>query len=465
MGMNQRLMRPRRSGNARPAITVPGAQTVDWNVTDVTPKNALNLDGSVSVADADGDELEVTLAVTHGTMTIGRRTSYDNANDIWLISVPETLGAFSVTIDGFDANLNATTDTDTTFRDAMNVNCSSFFPANSAYDIGTFMTRSGGIATYQMTFDTADGLEEADLVLTATHPGVTFDTGDGTADATIVMSGTPTNVSGIMRVFDYTPEDDYAGADTLTVDAEDEHGATAVQKTVAITVEDTASALSPLVLLTPDPAYTYIDNGVTPSAADDPIQRWTNRGSLGGFYQQTSAGSRPTLKLINGAYVARGGGAHFLSSSGIDLTGVTGATMALLMKKPTSDDNGGYGAFSTNTGGTLSNFSGNANLYDTFGSTSRRNVLGPDWTSWTRYVVTTKAGEWTSRLNGVQALTDATNTVSFPGTTYLLSGLTTGSGDYLTGDIAFFGIFPELTAGEILQLEDYLALIQADLEA
>jgi hypothetical protein len=71
----------------------------------------------------------------------------------------------------------------------------------------------------------------------------------------------------------YTPEDDYAGSDTITVDAEDENGGVATQKTVAIAVTPSLHGLELLLPLTADvndtsgKANNLTNNGVTFAAS------------------------------------------------------------------------------------------------------------------------------------------------------------------------------------------------------
>lgn len=123
--------------NTQPIITVPGAQSVDSHET-------LTFEGAtlISIADAEDHEQTVTLAVSHGTLTLSQTT------------------------------------------------------------------------------------------------GLSFDAGDGTADATMTFTGSLTNVNAALDGLIYDPTNSYGGADTLTVDSTDALGVAAVQKTVAITVDN-----------------------------------------------------------------------------------------------------------------------------------------------------------------------------------------------------------------------------------
>ncbi len=215
-------------------------------------------------------------------------------------------------------------------------------------------------------------------------------------------------------------------------------------------------SLSPLIWLTADPAYCFTDDGVTPALLTEPIKRWVNRGSLGGFFTQATLGNRPTLQFVNGKYVVRTLG-QTMTSSGIDMSAVTGATLSFLTKKNTgiNNDEGGYAYFGTGTN-TLTNYS-DTNLYDTFGSTARKTVLspGPNWEQWSRYIVTTKANEWTARFNGSEIFTTATNTVGWQATITLFSGNVAS----FNADTRELIVYPALAASQIAQVEAYLTRI------
>src|SRR5690348_14512307 len=62
---------------------------------------------------------------------------------------------------------------------------------------------------------------------------------------------------------------------------------------------------SPLIWLTPDPAFCFTDDGVTRAGNGDSIKQWNNRGSLGGFFTQATAGLRPTMVLVGGKWFVR----------------------------------------------------------------------------------------------------------------------------------------------------------------
>ena len=116
--------------NSAPVITVPGAQSVSWNVTGATPKNVLNLDNTVSFADANNDALEATLAVSQGTLTLGRETKTDDGSNIThVIRVPQTVTLWSITIGVNVAEFNAATDDTAALRAELIASLFGYLPA------------------------------------------------------------------------------------------------------------------------------------------------------------------------------------------------------------------------------------------------------------------------------------------------------------------------------------------------
>ncbi len=95
-------------------------------------------------------------------------------------------------------------------------------------------------------------------------------------------------------------------------------------------------------------------------------------------------------------------------------------------------------------------------IYDGWGSTVRKATVNPtpSLASPFLYSVTSKAGGWTSRLNGVQIYTTATNTVGWVSTKKLWSG---GGSSHLIGKIAEAIMFKaELSASDRALVVAYL---------
>lgn len=215
--------------------------------------------------------------------------------------------------------------------------------------------------------------------------------------------------------------------------------------------------LSPFVLVKPSPSTAFTDDGVTQAAATQQIKRLTNSGSLGQYWSQATGAYRPTLQLVNGVYVVRGNGSQYFSDAQVDTTGLTGAVLALLAKKTTSNDDTGLHYFGA---GNVSwhNFAANGNLYDSFGSTVRKSPgAGPDWTAWTSLVIKSTSSEWTVFYDGSQVYTTGSNTVGFGATTEILSN---GGGNFATADIALLGLFPDSV--NMTTLHTQMAALAAD---
>lgn len=455
------------AGAIAPVITVPGAQTVEWNVTGVTPKNVLEFSGGTSITISGGGTLTLTVEADHGHLYAVPPHEQSISSDNWTAGTPHTWELKFATANteriALALELTAgwtvlvTVPSDATGAEIATA-LSGIIPL-----AGTPVVSTDGSDTV-WTLEVDESLVPDNGDRHFEHATISVATSaDGKE---LVAVGTSAQLTALLNSnwLRYQPVDDYLGADTLTVNANDGNGGTD-EEDVAITVEFDPLDLAPLVLM----GETYSDNGTTPSVADGPVQDWDNAGSLGGSYRQASAGSRPTHKVVNGVKVVRGGGAHCLVSNSVDFTGVTGAVVVLLMKKTASDDGGGYGYFNDETaaGSTHTNWL-DGTVIDGFGSTTRNTFTGTNWALWTRYIAKSVSGEWTARIDGAEAFTTGTNTVAFPSTTVLFSGthVEPVAAGFLDGDIAFFGIFPgTLTSNEILKLEAYLATIQADLEA
>ena len=97
------------------------------------------------------------------------------------------------------------------------------------------------------------------------------------------------------------------------------------------------------------------------------------------------------------------------------------------------------------------------NVYDNFGTTARKSTGNPSQalTSFHVYNVLSKSGEWTSRINGTQHYTTATNTFGIGGSVTPRIG--SGIADFFTGHIACLILVDrELTSGERGDMLAYL---------
>jgi hypothetical protein len=98
-------------------------------------------------------------------------------------------------------------------------------------------------------------------------------------------------------------------------------------------------------------------------------------------------------------------------------------------------------------------------IYDSFGTTTRQTTGKPaqDLSAYHLYNVVSRAGEWTSRINGVLHYTTATNTFTLPAGAELGASVNYYGG-YFNGDVAEIIIYDHaLTSAERERVQWYLA--------
>ncbi len=171
---------------------------------------------------------------------------------------------------------------------------------------------------------------------------------------------------------------------------------------------------------------------------------------------------RPTLKTgitPTGKAVYRfNGSANFLRSG--SLSALTKGTAFIVVKIAADPPPGGLSGGLWGLGGDTDNswytFSGDGGIYDFFGSTVRKTTGNPTLdlsTAFRVYVAKSVAGEWTSRIDGTQHYTTASNAVSFPVTGYVGAS----GGQWMDGDVADFVLFADdLSTARIQQMEAWL---------
>jgi len=154
------------------------------------------------------------------------------------------------------------------------------------------------------------------------------------------------------------------------------------------------------------------------------------------------------------------------------LTGITGGVSAFIVTKVTNDpaldntDPAENGIWQIHNGG--GSFPANhysytdGAIYDSFGSTVRKSTGNPsqDLTAWHIYNVDSEASNWTSRHNGTQHYTTATNTFGIAGTTYLGASVWPANVTtyYHSGSFAeFIVIEGVVSASDRQKIEGYLA--------
>lgn len=169
------------------------------------------------------------------------------------------------------------------------------------------------------------------------------------------------------------------------------------------------------------------------------ISVWKDQSGGGRDGSQGTDGNRPIYSANGGpggrpcvtfSATANGSTGQWIAWGNV-FSSLTSAEV-FIVRKAASDpaspfpDEGAIWHFGTNVNGDLAPFS-DGNVYDAFGSTARKPTGDPTTSlaSWHIYNVTSVSGEWTSRINGVQHFTTATNTVGFD--TSALLGKTLGA--------------------------------------
>ncbi len=170
---------------------------------------------------------------------------------------------------------------------------------------------------------------------------------------------------------------------------------------------------------------TYQDTGTsTPAIADnDRVGGWVPKTGSSNTeeWTQTTAGQRPTLKtnIFNGlpAVLTAGPAFEGYLKSGVSpgFSALTAAEIFIVLKVATEASNQGIYDFSP-TDGTLHPYSGDGLIYDSFGTSARKNSIAftPGTLSAPHlYNAITTSSEYTMSINGTQLFTTGTNTVSF----------------------------------------------------
>lgn len=248
--------------NDTPVITTPGTQTVNEEVL-------LSITG-VSIADADGGDVQITLDVNNGTLNLTGDTSnvtFDPAglnNSSTVIMTGTTTNINSVLgnltylgDDNFYTNAQNTerlsvsvNDLSNGGGDALSATSNVTITVNNLLDAPTAVGDTVTVAENGSTTFTAESLMSNDIEV---------ETESGTM--TILSYNTPGNgtLSEADGVFTYTPNADYAGTDFFTYILDD--GGNTDSTTVTITVSAVNSA--PVLSGTPgDTQEVYADSSL-----------------------------------------------------------------------------------------------------------------------------------------------------------------------------------------------------------
>lgn len=184
---------------------------------------------------------------------------------------------------------------------------------------------------------------------------------------------------------------------------------------------------------------------------------WLNAERGPGITDLSGNGNHPTLNAAPTLTTGGPGGKRFWRWAGSQLitfpdcfSALTVAECFVVVKR--SDNTSGHDGFwrfgASND--CRFPFPGDGGIYDEWGTSARKTTGVPTKSPVSDFIiynVTSKSGGWTSRINGTQHFTTATNTVSFK--TACEIGRNSAGGETFYGDVAELIIFNrELAAAE-----------------
>jgi hypothetical protein len=164
--------------------------------------------------------------------------------------------------------------------------------------------------------------------------------------------------------------------------------------------------------------FLNAERGIT---IDTGVGVWAGVGGSGASASNATDATQPTLSATGGP-----GGKPAVAFTGGQLlqfadvfSAFTAAELFMVWKAdadPSVTGAGGLWYFGTGGSADVIPFT-DGNVYDGFGSSARKDAIAANPTvslaTWNRYSVVTTSAEWTSRINGTQHSTTATNTVAF----------------------------------------------------
>lgn len=225
----------------------------------VTEQQSINLHGTgISLADADGDSLSVTVAVTGSdnqltaiTGSTGVNISSGNAtgqlvvtgtvaqlNDFfagnngskltYVNTADEPAASLTLTITASDGVLNSS-DSAVLFIAAVNDAPVSKLPGTQSTleDIPLVLSAANGNQIQIADVDAASGNLQVSLSVgrgqlsLGNTAGLQFSIGDGSVDAALVFSGTLANINAALATIIYTPEAHFSGSDLINLELSD----------------------------------------------------------------------------------------------------------------------------------------------------------------------------------------------------------------------------------------------------
>ena len=257
--------------NTAPTIAVPGAQVVNED-TDITVSGISVTDSDVG----DNNELEVTLGVSNGTLTLGQTTGLtfsvgDGSADSSMTfrgslsdintavaglvfrGTADFSGSDTLTIDVSDLGNTGSLGGILTDSDTVPITVSAVNDAPAITNPGAQSTNEGvdkTITSFSFSdVDVASGNLEVTLTVAngtmdlSQTTGLSFTTGTGTGDTTMTFQGTLSNINAAVNNLVYHPNGGFSGLDSLTVSISDlgntgSGGAQVDNDTIEISVRD-----------------------------------------------------------------------------------------------------------------------------------------------------------------------------------------------------------------------------------
>jgi hypothetical protein len=193
------------------------------------------------------------------------------------------------------------------------------------------------------------------------------------------------------------------------------------------------------------------------------VATWADLSGNARDWVQSVPGTRPLCKtgILNGLRVVRFNGADDVLDGPNFLTGFTAAEIFILVKvdadPPAGVAQSGLWSFG-NSGDSVHFPYTSGVVYDDFGSTVRKDTGDPTLSlssAFRLYNVSTASGAWTSRVDGTQHFTTATNTVGWSTAPRL--GSSSDNTKFLDGDIAEIALYNAvLSGGDRTDFQDYI---------
>jgi hypothetical protein len=205
----------------------------------------------------------------------------------------------------------------------------------------------------------------------------------------------------------------------------------------------------------------FQDDGLTtPAASDgDAVGGVSSVLGVSGAMTQSTGANKGALHFDSGFPCITSGGSAWFSMP--DMSALTAAELFLLFLNSTTGDGGaiyGMAAASVNDPATYIPFSGDSNIYDSFGTTVRKDAISASvLAGWNVYNVSSANGAWRNALNGVELFSTSTNTAGFRSNSFFWQN---PSGIYSGGKmIAVFLFNQVLTTDQRAAVNTYLATL------